>query len=63
MYRDELIEDYEELGSFKKVAKKWGVSITAVWRVIRNRMHTMIELKVKYGTRTYDENIQDEWTL
>jgi len=61
-YRDELIEDYEELGTFKKVAKKWGVSITAVSRVIRNRVHTLLA-NGKYGTRTYDNNINDKWSL
>ena len=60
--RDELIKDYEELGSFKKVAKKWGVSITAVNRVVRNRVHTILDTG-KYGTRTYDENIKDEWSI
>lgn len=60
-YRDELIKDYEELGSFKKVGEKWGVSLTAVNRVIRNRMHTILPTG-KYGTRTYDETIQDEYT-
>jgi hypothetical protein len=60
--RDELIKDYEILGTFKKVAKKWGVSITAVNRVVRNRVHTILDTG-KYGTRTYDENIKDEWSL
>jgi hypothetical protein len=59
--RDELIQDYETLGSFKKVAKKWGVSITAVNRVIRNRVHTKIN--GKYSTRTYDNNINDKYSL
>ena len=60
--RDELIEDYKELGTFKKVAEKWKVSVTAVNRVIRNRVHTVLSTG-KYGTRTYDENIKDEWSL
>ena len=60
--RDELIKDYEELGSFKKVAKKWGVSITAVNRVVRNRVHTILDTG-KYGTRTYDDNIKDKYSL
>ena len=60
--RDELIKDYEELGSFKKVAKKWGVSITAVHRVIRNRVHTILPTG-KYGTRKYDDNINDKYSL
>jgi len=61
-YRDELITDYEELGTFKKVGEKWGVSITAVNRVIRNRMHTKLP-NGKYGTITYDENINDKYSL
>ena len=60
--RDELIEDYETLGTFKKVAKKWGVSVPAVNRVIRNRVHTKLP-NGKYGTRTYDKNINDKWSL
>ena len=59
--RDELIQDYIELGSFKKVAKKWGVSITAVNRVIRNRVHTKIN--GKYTTKRYDDNINDKYSL
>ena len=60
--RDELIQDYEELGSFKKVAEKWGVSVTAIHRVIRNRVHTVLPTG-GYGTRTYDTNIKDEYSL
>ena len=60
--RDELIQDYETLGTFEKVAEKWGVSITAVNRVIRNRMHTKLP-GGKYGTITYDKNINDKWSL
>ena len=60
-YRDELIKDYETLGSFKKVAKKWGVSLTAIHRVVRNRVHTKID--GKYTTKTYDETIKDNYSL
>ena len=60
-HRDELIQDYIELGSFKKVAEEWGVSITAVNRVIRNRVHTRVN--GKYSTKKYDDNINDEWSL
>ena len=60
--RDELIQDYETLGTFKKVAEKWGVSIPAVSRVIRNRVHTRLG-NGKYGTRKYDKNITDKWSL
>ena len=61
-HRDELIQDYIELGSFKKVAEEWGVSVTAVNRVIRNRVHTLLP-NGKYGTKKYDDNINDEWSL
>ena len=60
--RDELIKDYETLGRFKDVAEKWGVSITAVNRVIRNRVHTILP-NGKYGTRTFDKNITDKYSL
>lgn len=60
--RDELIKDYETLGTFEKVAKKWGVSLTAVFRVIRNRVHTKLS-NGKYTTSTYDTNIKDKWSL
>jgi len=60
--RDELIQDYETLGTFEKVAEKWGVSVPAVNRVIRNRVHTRLP-NGKYGTITYDENINDRWSL
>ena len=59
--RDELIQDYEELRTFEKVAEKWGVSITAVNRVIRNRIHTKVN--GKYTTIPYDKNINDRWSL
>jgi len=60
--RDELIKDYETLGTFEKVAEKWGVSITAVNRVVRNRVHTKLP-GGKWGTITYDKNINDRWSL
>jgi len=60
--RDELIQDYETLGTFEKVANKWEVSITAVNRVIRNRVHTKLP-GGKWGTITYDKNINDRWSL
>jgi len=59
--RDELINDYEELGTFKEVAKKWGTSLTAVNRVVRNRIH--LKINGKYGTKVYDETIKDKWSL
>jgi len=60
--RDELIQDYETLGTFEKVAEKWGVSVPAVNRVIRNRVHIKLPTG-KWGTITYDETINDRWSL
>lgn len=60
--RTEIIQDYIELGTFKKVAEKWGVSITAVNRVVRNRTHYLMA-NGNYGTRPYDIDLTDEWTL
>jgi len=62
-YRDELIEDYKTLGTFKKVAEKWGKSYPAVWRVIRNRTHCYDIKTGKYSTRVYNENLSDKYTL
>ena len=61
--RNELCQDYDTLGTFKKVAEKWGVSITAVNRVVRNRLHCFNKITRKYGTQVYDPNIQDKWSL
>jgi hypothetical protein len=62
-YRDEIIEDYKTLGTLKKVANKWGVSFPAIWRVIKNQCNYYDRVKGKYSSRTYDKNIQDEWTI
>ena len=60
--REELIEDYQTLGTFEKVAEKWNVSLPAVFRVIRNRVHSKLP-NGKYTTVTYDLNINDEYSL
>lgn len=60
--REELCKDYDILGSFKAVAKKWKVSITAINRVVRNRTHYKTS-EGKYSTRPYDINLSDKWTL
>ena len=60
--RDKLCQDYDTLGTFKAVAKKWGVSITAVNRVVRNRTHYKT-VDGKFSTRVYDINLSDKWTL
>lgn len=34
--RDEMIKDYGELGTYGKVADKWGISQSAAWYIIKN---------------------------
>jgi hypothetical protein len=36
--RDEIIQDYLELGTYDLVAKKWGCSPTTIYRVIKNKV-------------------------
>ncbi len=33
--RDEMIKDYEELGTYGKVAEKWGISQSNAWCIIK----------------------------
>jgi hypothetical protein len=62
-YRDEICNDYKTLGTFKKVGEKWGKSIPAISRVVRNKSHYYDRIAGKYRTKTYDENISDEFTF
>jgi hypothetical protein len=38
--RDEILKDYELLGTQRKVAEKWGISTGTVWRVINNKVNS-----------------------
>lgn len=40
-YRDEFIEHYKKLGSYKKVAEVYGINSNVVFRVIKDVMHKM----------------------
>jgi hypothetical protein len=60
--RDELIKDYEELGSYKAVGKKWGKSDQVIHRIIKNIIHYKDYKTGKYKTRPYDENVKDKYT-
>lgn len=62
-YRLELCRDYEILGSFRLVAEKWKVSLTAVNRVVRNRIHYMDSKTGRYSTKSFDPTIKDKWTI
>lgn len=61
-YREELCNDYDNLGTFKKVAKKWKVSTPAVWRVIRNRAGSYNSKTGKSTLKIHNENLSDEYT-
>ena len=37
-HRDQFIKDYEELGTYAKVAQKWKCSASTAWYVINNRV-------------------------
>ena len=60
--RDELIKDYEELGSYKAVGKKWGKSDQVIHRMIKNIIHYKDWNTGKYSTRAYDKNVKDKYT-
>lgn len=60
--RDELIKDYEELGSYKAVGKKWGKSDQVIHRIIKNIIHYKDYKTGKYSTRAYDKNVKDKYT-
>lgn len=48
-HRDQFIKDYEELGSFNKVVKKWGCSSSTAWYVYYDMvMYINEEGKHKY---------------
>jgi hypothetical protein len=60
--RDELIEDYKKLGTYKKVGEKWNTSEQVIYRTIKNVIHYKNYKTGKYETRAYDKNINDEYT-
>lgn len=60
-HREEVIKDYVELFSMKKVADKWGVTEITVWRAIKNKTHTKKEINNQYFYfyNLYDKDKQD----
>ena len=48
LHREEMVKDYQELGSYGKVAKKWGCSSSTAWYVVTNKV-----LAVKNGKFFY----------
>tara|TARA_R100001460_G_scaffold99178_1_gene142357 strand:+ start:1049 stop:1645 length:597 start_codon:yes stop_codon:yes gene_type:complete len=60
-YRDEFIQKYEELGTMQKVAKHYGIALTAVHRVIKDTMHKWNYKTKKFQTVRFSD-IDDEYT-
>lgn len=63
-HRDELIEDYKKLKSYKKVAEKWGVGEMSIYRTIKDITHRKIagtSNPVKYELIRYSD-VKDEFT-
>jgi DNA-directed RNA polymerase specialized sigma subunit len=58
--RDVLIELYKEHGSYKEVAAVTGMTLSQVYRVIKDILHKRI--KGKYVTARYNPELQDEFT-
>jgi predicted metal-dependent hydrolase len=39
-YREEFVKDYKELGTYQKVADKWGCSSSTAWYIVNNLVLT-----------------------
>ena len=53
--RNELIRAHKQLGTYQRVADKFGVSVSSVFRIIKNYRRTTKGIEKLY-------NIQDEYT-
>ena len=60
-HRDEILEDYKELKSYRKVAKKWKVSQTSIYRIVKDRIHKYNRHTGQWSTARYSD-FQDEFT-
>lgn len=54
--RDELIKHHKNLGTYQKVADKFNVSVSSVFRIMKNYRRTKTGIQKLH-------NIQDEYTL
>ena len=61
-YRDEFIEHYKKLGTYKKVAKIYGINANVVFRVIKDIMHKKNFGTSKYVTVRYNPTFNDYYT-
>lgn len=58
-WRDDMIKDYELLGTYQKVADKYEICFNTAYRVITNTTHKV--QNGKYIMVRYDESINDKW--
>jgi hypothetical protein len=58
--RDEIIQDYKELGTYDLVAEKWGCSPTTIYRVIKNKVFR--KSKGKYLQVQSENTCDDHYT-
>tara|TARA_R110000765_G_scaffold312769_3_gene405787 strand:- start:705 stop:1289 length:585 start_codon:yes stop_codon:yes gene_type:complete len=61
VHRDELIKDYQELGTYKAVGEKWNKNQQVIYRTIKNLTHYYCTKAKKFKTRIFDKNINDDW--
>jgi len=61
-HRDEIVEDYKKLGTYEKVAKKWGVDWNQIYRVIKDVYHYHNHKTKQWEIRRYNPHINDEFT-
>ena len=61
-YRDEFIEHYEKLGTYKKVAEIYGINQNIVYRVIKDIMHKIDWTTGKHHSVRFTEGLTDYYT-
>jgi hypothetical protein len=61
-YRDEFIELYKKLGTYKKVAQHYGINTNVVFRVIKNVFHKKNFKTGRYESMRFNPELNDEFT-
>jgi hypothetical protein len=61
-YRKKFIKDYQKLGTYKKVAAKYGINHNIVFRVIKDVYHKKNFMTGKYETHRFNSEFSDYYT-
>ncbi len=61
-YRDEFIEHYKKLGTYKKVAEVYGINPNIVYRVIKDVMHKIDWTTGRHHSVRFTEGLNDYYT-